>query len=128
MASVCSLLVARHIRATHDEADRLLTLKASVTRLRGFAGKAGVPAQLRFDGRPRNDQGISVPAKPEQPIPALQMPANSGVGHQIAALLGFLALSHTVSFLGSLAIIANAHGWYAAANKAPWTPPTGTSG
>ncbi len=46
-----------------------------------------------------------------------------GVGHQIVGLLSFLALSHAVSFLGSLAIIANAHGWYAAANKAPWTPP-----
>jgi benzodiazapine receptor len=46
-----------------------------------------------------------------------------GTGHQIAALLGFLALTHAVSFLGSLAIVANAHGWYGAANKAPWTPP-----
>ncbi|MET3923618.1 TspO/MBR family protein [Arthrobacter sp. UYEF20] len=52
---------------------------------------------------------------PERPMP--------GTGRQIAALLAFLALSHAVSFLGSLAIIANAHGWYAAANKAPWTPP-----
>lgn len=51
------------------------------------------------------------------------MPGGSGIGRQIMALLGFLALSHAVSFLGSLAIIANAHGWYAAANKAPWTPP-----
>jgi benzodiazapine receptor len=51
------------------------------------------------------------------------MPARAGIVHQIAALLGFLALSHAVSFLGSLAVIANAQGWYAAATKAPWTPP-----
>jgi benzodiazapine receptor len=51
------------------------------------------------------------------------MRAEAGILHQAAALLGFLALAHAVSFLGSLAIIANAHGWYAAANKAPWTPP-----
>ncbi|WP_427129098.1 hypothetical protein [Pseudarthrobacter sp. S9] len=47
-----------------------------------------------------------MPAKSEQPVPARPIP---GIGHQIAALLGFLALSHAVSFLGSLAIIANAH-------------------
>ena len=94
-----------------------------MTRLQGFAGKAGSRRSVRFDGRRRNDQGISVPAKPEQPIPAPHMPAEAGLCHQIAALLGFLALSHMVSFLGSLAIIANANGWYAAANKAPWTPP-----
>lgn len=64
-----------------------------------------------------------MPAKPEQPVPALQIPAEAGLGRQIGALLGFLVMSHTVSFLGSLAIIANASGWYAAANKAPWTPP-----
>ncbi|WP_404502637.1 TspO/MBR family protein [Arthrobacter sp. GAS37] len=39
------------------------------------------------------------------------------------ALLGFLALSYAVSLLGSMAIIGNASGWYATANKAPWTPP-----
>lgn len=61
-----------------------------------------------------------MPAIFEQPTHARPLP---GTGHQIAALLGFVALSHTVSLLGSLPIIANAHGWYAAANKAPWTPP-----
>ena len=64
-----------------------------------------------------------MPAKSEQPVPARPMPGRAGIGHQIAALLGFLALSHAVSFLGSLAIIANANGWYATASKAPWTPP-----
>ncbi|MCB5283579.1 tryptophan-rich sensory protein [Arthrobacter sp. AL08] len=64
-----------------------------------------------------------MPPKFEEPVPAQPTPARAGTGLQIAALLGFMALAHAVSFLGSLAIIANAHGWYAAANKAPWTPP-----
>jgi tryptophan-rich sensory protein len=41
---------------------------------------------------------------------------------QAAALAGFLAVSWTVSLLGSLPIRMNA-GWYALADKAPWTPP-----
>ena len=46
-----------------------------------------------------------------------------GLARQVTALLGFLALSYTVSLLGSAAILGNASGWYATANKAPWTPP-----
>jgi tryptophan-rich sensory protein len=42
---------------------------------------------------------------------------------QIAALVGFLAASWCVSMLGSLPIRTNADGWYAQADKAPWTPP-----
>ncbi|MET4147185.1 hypothetical protein [Arthrobacter sp. UYCo732] len=45
-----------------------------------------------------------MPATLKQSILARPVP---GTGHQIAALLGFLVLSHTVSFLGSLAIITN---------------------
>ena len=41
---------------------------------------------------------------------------------QGAALIGFLAVSWVVSLLGSLPIRMNAS-WYAAADKAPWTPP-----
>lgn len=56
--------------------------------------------------------------------PALhQLPDRPGPGRQVAALLGFLAATHAVSFLASLAIISNANGWYAAADKASWTPP-----
>lgn len=40
---------------------------------------------------------------------------------QAAALTGFLAVSWVVSLLGSLPIRMNT-GWYALANKAPWTP------
>ncbi|MET3812370.1 TspO/MBR family protein [Arthrobacter sp. UYEF3] len=42
---------------------------------------------------------------------------------QVAALLVALAVSWAVSLLGSLPIRINAGGWYAMANKAPWTPP-----
>lgn len=56
--------------------------------------------------------------------PALQpRPAGPRPGWQIAALPGFLAASHAVSYLASLAIVSNANGWYAAADKASWTPP-----
>ncbi|UYY83600.1 tryptophan-rich sensory protein (plasmid) [Arthrobacter sp. YA7-1] len=46
-----------------------------------------------------------------------------GLGRQVAVLLGFLTLSYMVSLLGSMAILGNASGWYATADKAPWTPP-----
>jgi translocator protein len=49
--------------------------------------------------------------------------ARTSLARQITALLGFLVLSYTVSLLGSMAILGNASGWYATANKAPWTPP-----
>ena len=39
------------------------------------------------------------------------------------ALICSLAVSHGVSYVASLAITGNAGGWYAAADKAPWTPP-----
>jgi tryptophan-rich sensory protein len=49
--------------------------------------------------------------------------ARSGPRRQGAALVGFLAVSHAVAYLASQVIISNAGGWYAAADKAPWTPP-----
>ncbi|MBD1543837.1 tryptophan-rich sensory protein [Arthrobacter sp. IA7] len=42
---------------------------------------------------------------------------------ELAALLGFLAASALVAWLGSQATISNVTGWYAAADKAPWSPP-----
>ncbi len=42
---------------------------------------------------------------------------------QAAALAGFLAVAHAVSALSTQTIIAHSQGWYAAAYKAPWTPP-----
>lgn len=42
---------------------------------------------------------------------------------ELAALLAFLAASALVAWLGSQATISNVTGWYAAADKAPWSPP-----
>lgn len=42
---------------------------------------------------------------------------------QLAALLAFLAASALVAWLGSQATINNVSGWYAAADKAPWSTP-----
>jgi tryptophan-rich sensory protein len=50
-------------------------------------------------------------------------PARPGPRRQGAVLVGFLAVSHAVAYLASQVIISNAGGWYAAADKAPWTPP-----
>ena len=41
----------------------------------------------------------------------------------LAALVGFLAASALVAWLGSQATITNVTGWYATADKAPWSPP-----
>ena len=42
---------------------------------------------------------------------------------ELAALLAFLAASALVAWLGSQATIGNVTGWYASADKAPWSPP-----
>jgi len=44
-------------------------------------------------------------------------------GVQVAALAGFLVASFLVAGLGGLASTSNVDGWYATAEKAPWTPP-----
>lgn len=46
-----------------------------------------------------------------------------GPGLQLAGLLGFLAASALVAWLGAFATISNVVGWYASADKAPWSPP-----
>ena len=38
-------------------------------------------------------------------------------------LLAFLAISFGVAALGTVATIQNVEGWYATADKAPWSPP-----
>ena len=58
----------------------------------------------------------------EHSAPGTPAPGTRPWRRQIAALLGFLAASWTVSVLGSLPIRMNG-AWYAAAEKAPWTPP-----
>jgi len=41
----------------------------------------------------------------------------------VLALLAFLGASALVAALGGLASATNVNGWYAAADKAPWSPP-----
>jgi len=41
----------------------------------------------------------------------------------ILALLGSIVLANAVGLLGSLATMPNVDGWYADADKAPWSPP-----
>jgi len=44
-------------------------------------------------------------------------------GSQLPGLLVFLGASAVVAALGSLVTLNNVNGWYASADKAPWTPP-----
>ena len=46
-----------------------------------------------------------------------------GAGVQAAALAGFLAASFLVAALGGFSTVSNVDGWYATADKAPWSPP-----
>ncbi|NUT71221.1 TspO/MBR family protein [Pseudarthrobacter sp. C4D7] len=59
-------------------------------------------------------------------------PADTGSPYsawvQAAALAGFLVASLLVAALGGLASAANVDGWYATADKAPWSPPNGVFG
>ena len=45
------------------------------------------------------------------------------MGPQVLGLLVFLAASALVAGLGGLATANNVNGWYATADKAPWSPP-----
>ena len=51
------------------------------------------------------------------------MPAKLARGPQLLGLLVFLAASALVAGLGGLATANNVNGWYATADKAPWSPP-----
>ncbi|MCU1547897.1 MAG: tryptophan-rich sensory protein [Arthrobacter sp.] len=46
-----------------------------------------------------------------------------GGGSDLPGLLVFLSASVLVAALGSLVTLNNVTGWYAGADKAPWTPP-----
>jgi tryptophan-rich sensory protein len=50
-------------------------------------------------------------------------PAEQSLGRQLLGLLVFLAASALVAGLGGLATGNNVDGWYATADKAPWSPP-----
>ncbi|MET3920208.1 TspO/MBR family protein [Arthrobacter sp. UYEF20] len=45
------------------------------------------------------------------------------IGPQLLGLLVFLAASALVAGIGGLATANNVNGWYATADKAPWSPP-----
>lgn len=62
-------------------------------------------------------------SNPDNNAPVSLQPRERGWARQTAALAGFLAVSWMVSLLGSLPIRLHGGGWYAAAEKAPWTPP-----
>ncbi|WP_285249064.1 TspO/MBR family protein [Pseudarthrobacter sp. efr-133-R2A-89] len=51
-----------------------------------------------------------------------------GAGIQMAGLAAFLVASLLVAALGGLASASNVNGWYATADKAPWSPPNGVFG
>lgn len=53
----------------------------------------------------------------------LRSPGGHGTRSQLLGLLVFLAASALVAGLGGLATGTNVNGWYAAAGKAPWSPP-----
>ena len=47
----------------------------------------------------------------------------AGTGRQWLVLAGLLAASFLVAYVGGLASSSGVDGWYAAADKPPWTPP-----
>lgn len=50
-------------------------------------------------------------------------PKPHSAGAQLAGLAVFLGASALVAWLGALATLNNVDGWYATADKAPWSPP-----
>lgn len=51
-----------------------------------------------------------------------------GAGLQLLGLLVFLGAAGLVAWLGAFATINNVDGWYATADKAPWSPPNSVFG
>ncbi len=49
--------------------------------------------------------------------------AQPSVVAQVGMLVLLVAIPLTVGFAGSMATVDNVDGWYASADKAPWTPP-----
>lgn len=56
-------------------------------------------------------------------LPNRGRPGSRGPRAQALALLALLGASALVAALGGLATANNVNGWYAAADKAPWSPP-----
>lgn len=64
--------------------------------------------------QPNREESSSPPDASDQPYSARV---------QAAVLAGFLAASFLVAGLGGFFTIDNVNGWYATADKAPWSPP-----
>ncbi|WP_427004698.1 TspO/MBR family protein [Pseudarthrobacter sp. H2] len=62
------------------------------------------------------------PVTPRSEVPP-QETGGRGTRHEVLALLLFLGASALVAGLGGLATASNVNGWYATADKAPWSPP-----
>ncbi|MGS0684821.1 TspO/MBR family protein [Nakamurella sp. GG22] len=52
-----------------------------------------------------------------------QTDVEAGTGRQWLVLVGLLAASFAVAFVGGLSSTSGVDGWYSAAEKPPWTPP-----
>ncbi|ABK02167.1 TspO and MBR like protein [Arthrobacter sp. FB24] len=50
-------------------------------------------------------------------------PGSRSTGAQLLGLAVFLGASALVAWLGAFATLGNVDGWYATADKAPWSPP-----
>ena len=76
---------------------------------------------------PRRVYAEGMHAQPEPSAARRQLrPGGAGTrgpGADVLALLVLLGASALVAGLGGLASASNVDGWYAAANKAPWSPP-----
>ncbi|WP_427133774.1 TspO/MBR family protein [Pseudarthrobacter sp. S9] len=62
------------------------------------------------------------PVTPRSGVPPRET-GGRGTRHEVLGLLAFLAASALVAGLGGLATGSNVTGWYATADKAPWSPP-----
>lgn len=77
------------------------------------------PEPTRYAGSMSADQQSLAAGSGNQGPP----PGKRALGPQVLGLLVFLAASALVAGLGGLASANNVDGWYATADKAPWSPP-----
>ena len=77
------------------------------------------PGQTRYAGFMPSDQQSVAAGSGSQG----QAPGRPALSAQLLGLLVFLAASALTAALGGLATANNVNGWYAAAEKAPWSPP-----
>ncbi len=79
-------------------------------------------------GLPRVRKGWRMRPDRDQSSTSAERGRPYGAGIQIAGLAAFLVASLLVAALGGLASASNVNGWYATADKAPWSPPNGVFG